>query len=179
MRRRGLTLIEILVVLAVTITLLALIVPQVVDEVRNAGTSAVANALTTVANGAGSFKADVRRYPGQIRFLTDTTSATPTDICGNTIPAVLRGRWAGPYLQSQVSASGIVAGDATLLDALGRDPASGDPASLVIIAVGVDQRSATDLEEQFDGDANFSAGTIRWTGAGVDTLKYYMPISGC
>ena len=179
MTRRGFTLTEILVGMAIMLVLLALIVPQVVNEVRNAGTSSVANALTTVADAAASFKADVRRYPGQIVFLTDTATATPSDICGNTIPAVLRRGWSGPYLQSQVSTSGIVAGDATLQNSLTRDPVSGDPANLVITATGVSQSSANDLEAQFDGNANLSDGTIRWTSASDGTLSYYMPISGC
>lgn len=178
-RPRGFTLIEILATLAIMVILLALIVPQVANQVRNAGTASVANALTTIAKAAGDFKADVRRYPAEIRFLTDTASATPTDLCGNTIPPALRSTWSGPYLQSQVTTSGITAGDATIQNGLTRSPASGNPASLVITALGVDQQSATDLQERFDGDGNFSTGAIRWTSAADGTLTYYMPISGC
>jgi len=181
MPRKGFTTIEVIVALTIMVILLALIVPQVVNEVRDAGTSSVVSALTTVADGASSHKADVRRYPGQLVFLTDTATTTPVDICGTTIPAVLRRRWSGPYLQAHVPTTGLVAGDATLLNALEYDN-SGAPTNLVIVAIGVDQLSADDIEAQFDGDADFADGTIRWVtggGTGIDTLRYYMPISGC
>lgn len=179
MTRRGFTLIEILVVLAIVLALAAIVVPQVASRVRDATPTAVVSTLSTAADAIGQFKADVRRYPERLQWL-GTDAGTPTDICGNTIPAGLLTRWAGPYIQRQVT-GGIPAGDATVLDLLERaDPASTPVSSLILKAIDVTQAAAETIDREIDGTEDLNAGTIRWTGAGVaDTLFYYYPIRGC
>lgn len=181
-RQRGFTLIEILAALAILITLAAVILPVVVGNVRRSTATAVESTLSAVVDGLGRYKGDVRRYPAQIRWLSDPTAGTPTDICGTTIPGVLLTRWGGPYLQQQLTTAGIRAGDATVLNALTRANVTGILSDLVITVVGVEQDNATRIEEEFDGTVNFTTGTIRWASggtSGVDTLRYYLPIRGC
>jgi prepilin-type N-terminal cleavage/methylation domain-containing protein len=180
--RRGFTLIEILAALIIFVALAALIMPQVVSNVRRSTATAVESTLTHLVDGLARHKGDVRRFPAELRWLTDATAGTPTDICGTTIPAALLLRWGGPYLQQQVGTAGIPAGDATVLNALDRDPAAGLVSNLVITVVGVEQDIAARIEAEFDGNADFNGGTIRWVGGGggaADTLRYYMPIRGC
>ena len=180
MRRPGFTLIEVLVVLAVVIALAAVIIPQVAGRAADATPTAVISTLSTASGAIGQFKADVRRYPGRLTWLTNTTG-TPTDICGNAIPAGLLNGWSGPYIQRQVGA-GIPAGDATVLSDLQRaDPAATTVSALVLKAVDVSRDAAEEIDAEIDGTPDLAAGTIRWTdgGGAGDTLYYYHPIRGC
>jgi general secretion pathway protein G len=180
MHRRGFTAIELLVVLAVLVVLAAIVVPQVASRARAATGPAVLSSTATIADAIGQFKADTRRYPGQIRWLV-SLDGTPTDICGDPIPAGLLSRWGGPYIQQHVPAAGLPAGDARILNALLRADAE-TVSSLILRATGVTQQAAERIEREMDGDADFTAGTIRWTpGAGGQpgTLEYHLPIRGC
>ena len=177
MNRRGFTLVEMLAVLTIILVLVAVIVPQVAQEARQATGPAVLSSMATIADAVAQFKADTRRYPGTLQVLVNP-GGSPTDICGSAIPAGLIGRWSGPYLQRQVPASGLTAGDAVIQNTLTRAvPSSTAVSSLIITATGVDQGIAEDIEEDLDGDADFSGGTIRWSAPG--TLTYHVPIRGC
>lgn len=182
--RSGFTLVEMIVVLAIIITLAAVILAQVANQTRRGGTAALAQDLNAVSTAVASFRSDVRRYPSSLAQLTRPLVTGDLDVCGGNMPAVVRARWRGPYLQRAVPATGLRGGDATILNPLLRDPASGNPFSagtLFITAVNVDRDAATDLETQFDGNADFSGGTIRWVsgGAAGDTLRFAIPVRGC
>lgn len=181
MARRGFTLIEILVVLVVLLALAAIVLPQVAGRVRGATPTAVLSTLSTASDAIGQFKADVRRYPGRLEWLA-TDAGAPTDICGNAIPAGLLDRWGGPYIQRQVPATGIPAGDATVLNVLERaDPASTTVSSLILKAVEVTLEDAETIDRQVDGVVDLSAGTVRWIdiAGSADTLYYHYPIRDC
>ena len=180
MRRHGFTLVEILVVLAVILALAAVVIPQVAGRARSATPTAVISSISTLTNAVGQFKADVRRYPQRLEWL-GSTSGSPTDICGNTIPAGLLDRWRGPYIQRQV-ANGVPAGDATVVNLLERDdPATTTVSSLILKAVDVTQDAAEAIDREIDGTIDLNAGTVRWTdiAGSADTLYYYYPIRGC
>ena len=180
MPRRGFTLIEILVVLAVVLALAAIVIPQVAGRAREATPAALISSVSTLTDAIGQFKADVRRYPQRIEWL-GTNTGSPTDVCGNSIPAGLLDGWSGPYLQRRAS-GGIPAGDATIVNLLERaDPAGTTVSSIIIKAYDVRQADAETIDLQIDGVADLNAGTIRWTDiAGpTDTLYYYYPIRGC
>lgn len=177
MRRRGFTTIEVLVVLFVIVALAAIVIPQVATRARDATQAAVLSTSATLADAIAQFKADTRRYPGQLQYLT-STAGTPTDICGNTVPPGLLSRWGGPYIQQHVPATGLPAGDAIILNQLFRaDAEATTVSSLVIKATGVTQDAANAIEQEMDGNADLNGGTIRWSSP--DTLHYYVPIRGC
>ncbi|MFO7894344.1 MAG: prepilin-type N-terminal cleavage/methylation domain-containing protein [Longimicrobiales bacterium] len=180
MSRRGFTLMEMLVVLVVILALAAIVIPQVAGRARDATPTAVISSISTLADAIGQFKADVRRYPGRLEWL-GTNTGSPTDICGNAIPAGLLDRWNGPYIQRQVS-NGIPAGDATVINLLERDdPASTTVSSLILKAADIGQEAAETIDREIDGTIDLNAGTVRWTDVAgpTDTLYYYYPIRGC
>jgi prepilin-type N-terminal cleavage/methylation domain-containing protein len=180
--RRGFTLTEMLVVLAVVLTLAAVILPHVAPRARDATATAAISTLTTAADAIGQFKADTRRYPGRLQWLSQP-SGSPVDICGNPIPGGLLARWAGPYIQRQVVGTGIPAGDALVLDVLERaDPASTPVSTLVLRATGLTATDAERIEAAIDGNDDLDGGAVRWVDAPApapDTLYYHMPIRGC
>lgn len=181
-RRDGFTLIEIMVVVLILITMAAILVPQLANRAGQATGTAVLSTSSTLADAIAQFKADTRRYPGELRWLVSTTDGTPTDVCGGEIPPGLLARWGGPYIQQHVSTSGIPAGDAIISNNVDREHLQSTTVSNAILtAVGVTESQARTMERDMDGDNNLDTGTIRWA-AGADgegTLKYYMPIRGC
>ncbi|NIQ58637.1 MAG: hypothetical protein GWN71_36345, partial [Gammaproteobacteria bacterium] len=92
-------------------------------------------------------------------------AAGDDDACGTNLSPAARNRWAGPYLQRPIPPAGLPAGDATILNALQRNPATAAPrdvGGLFIVVIGVDAEIADALEREFDGDGDPDAGTIRY-----------------
>ena len=176
-RRAGFTMLEVLVVLAVLIALAAVILPQVAGRARGATTGSLASTLTTLNEAVATFRTDVRRYPSTLVHLTTPPPAGALDACGAAIPGGLLANWRGPYLQRPVPASGLPAGDALVTPGLRRS--GGTVAELTIRAAHVDGDLAADLDAAFDGDGDLSAGSIRWSAAGEDTLRFVVPVRGC
>lgn len=176
-RRRGFTLIEVLVVLAVLAALVAVIAPMIAGRAREGTAVAVANNLRAIRTSVASFRQDVRRYPSTLTYLTTAPAGTPTDACGNNIPPAFVARWEGPYLRRSFPAGGLVSGDALILPDLVRT--GGTVGELTVQAIRVDQSAAVTLDDEFDGDSDLNAGAIQWTAAGEDTLAYVTPIRGC
>lgn len=182
--RPGFTLVEMVVVLAIIVALAAVILAQVANQAKRGGTAALAQNLNSVSTAINAFRGDVRRYPSSLAQLTRPLVNGDADACGGNMPAVVRNRWRGPYLQRAIPAGGLPSGDATILDGLLRVPATGNfnaTGTLYVVAVNVDRDAATDLEAQFDGNADFTGGTILWIqgGAAGDTLRFAIPIRGC
>lgn len=180
MRRPGFTVLEMLVVLTILIALAAVVIPQVAARGRDATATAVLSSAATIADAVSQFKADTRRYPGEVRWLV-SLDGTPIDICGDAIPPGLLARWSGPYLQQHVPTTGLPAGDARILNTLSRADGA-TVSSLVISATGVTEAAARRIDREIDGDDDLATGTIRWTaGAGGEpgTLQYFLPIRGC
>lgn len=176
-RRRGFTLIEVLVVLAVLVALAAVILPQMAGRARGGTTGALASGLTSLSDAVGAFRADVRRYPSSLVHLTTPPVVGAVDACGGSIPAQLLQQWQGPYLQRPFAASGLPAGTALILPTVTRS--AGTVAELTLRAVHVDADRAAELDAAFDGDGDLAAGAIRWSPAGDDTLRYVIPVRGC
>lgn len=185
-RHAGFTLVELLVVLAIISVILAFIAYQAVSGIGKSQATAISQSMDAVTEAVMDYREHVGRYPSQLNHLT-TDPAAPADLCGRTVPAVMVARWAGPYLQRDVTSSGFKAGDATVLNALLRVPSVAPatpradtlPGSVFVQAAAVDSAVAVEVDLAFDGVNNFSSGAVRWTTAGEDTLSFGIPIVGC
>lgn len=100
-RRPGLTLVELLVVMAVLSLLTAGIVPGLTAQVRRAKILGTQQEITTLRDALRLYAEDVDAFPP-----TEDLAATPP-IGGlqalidlNRVPAALRPRWRGPYIIS-------------------------------------------------------------------------------
>ncbi|MGI9169268.1 MAG: type II secretion system major pseudopilin GspG [Caulobacteraceae bacterium] len=82
----GFTLLEMLVVIAIIGLLMAIVGPQVLNQLSKAKTHAAKIQIVSTANALDEFQADVGRYPSQGEGLAALTVA----------PAGANG-WAGPY----------------------------------------------------------------------------------
>ena len=181
--RAGVTFMEMLVVLAVVGLLAGVLAPEVLRRLTTGRHAALASTLASVSDALLAYRTDVGRYPRQLRLLTSQPTTSDRDSCNRTLPATLVSGWAGPYLDRQITTSGIVAGSSTVLNTVRRAPTSySTTGTLLVDVTAVDEELATLLEQQFDGTVNFGSGTIRWTesgGTGQGTLVYAIPIRNC
>ena len=183
--RRGITLVELLVVMAILAVLAGILMPELFRRVTESRGAALATDLRTVGTAAAEFRKDVGRYPSLLTQLVAPITTADTDLCGVTYPAVFAARWRGPYLDRPLDANGIAAEAATIPNQLLRFPATVTPPDffgvLVVLAADADSVVAAHVETTFDRTINFADGAIRWapTTAGFGTLAYIIPIRGC
>lgn len=178
--RRGLTLVEVLIVMAILATLAAVLYPSVAVQLRRGQTSALANQLNYLRESAANYRQNVTKYPFTLTQLTVQPAVGAADLCGAlSLTAGNVAAWRGPYLNQNIVGN-IPVGDATVRNQLVRNPptaAGGQLGILQIVADGVTVNAATDLEQQFDGNANFATGTVLYDG--VSILTFQIPIRGC
>lgn len=185
MRRPGFTMVELVVVLAILAGLAAVVLPQMLGQGREGRTAALAQSLTSLRESIYEYRADVRRYPTNLRYLSSQPSSA-NDFCGRNVPSSFLDEWMGPYTKEAVTADGIQLYAAVIQDTLKTEPASfspGQAGSILVTVDAVDSLIADELEQTYDGESSpdFTDGTIRWTGtsAGQGTLEFALPIKGC
>jgi prepilin-type N-terminal cleavage/methylation domain-containing protein len=176
--RRGLTLLELLAVLTILAALAAVLYPTVAVQLRKGQTAALADQLNSLRSAIANYRDNMTRYPKVLTNLTQQPVAGTQDACTNVIPNGLLNNWRGPYLAQNIVGN-IVVGDATVQNTTARNPfnAAG-PALLLITVNDVPLNSATDLEAQYDGNANFATGSIVYN-SGTQVLTFQIPIRDC
>lgn len=179
-RRRGFTLIEILVALLILGLLAGSLLPQVVSRLTGGEAAALAQNFRALADALRAFHEDLGRYPSQLVHLSQPPAAGAADACGRPISAV--DQWRGPYLQRHVPAAGIPAGSAVIRNAVVRSSGTGY-GTLTLRADGVDRAVADRLEAAFDGNADLGTGTVTWGAAAGTadrgTASFSIPVRGC
>ena len=174
---------EIVTVLVIVGVLAAVLYPAVAVQIRKGQTSAVADQLRNLREAIANYKANVQRYPRFLTQLTQQPAAGAPDVCsGGTLPAGLANAWRGPYLAQNVVGN-MPVGDATVQNTILRNPVDNSVAAVGLLQIqvtDVDQAYATDLEAQFDGNSDFTTGTITWVASGSSgTLTFQVPIRNC
>ena len=182
--RAGMTLMEGLITLAIVLLLAGTILPEVMSRLGQGQGAALVTNIDGFKDAIAAFRSDTGRYPQRLSQLSTPLRSSSRDLCGNLIPD--SSVWQGPYIDRTIDpAAGFVVGGAVIADSLRRSPANVSPSSrfgtLTIVATGVEQAVATDLEGAVDGNANLATGTLQWsaTGGGVGELRYGVPIRGC
>lgn len=105
--RRGLTLPEVLVTLAIVSIIAAVLVPALASQISKGDAGRVAEDLKAVQTGINTFVADVRRYPkriNQLALVINTTSDVDL-IAGTSYTADHVAAWRGPYFVRDVVAA--------------------------------------------------------------------------
>lgn len=188
MIRRGFTLAEILIALAIMAIAGAIVIPVVFSQIRASQVAALSQTYAGLSQAVAEFKRATTRYPLLLSSLSAAPAATDDDICGNDLTAANVALWRGPYATRQITASGILVGEYTIRNTLRR--VAGTPVLLMIDAGGVSTDVVADLEGQLDaGAADGATGTIRYTSAAVGSLgaapsgtynlSYAIPINSC
>lgn len=179
--RRGFTLAESLIALAIIATMAAVLYPAMSAQLRHGQSAAMSTALTNLRSAILAYRENVSEYPRTLSLLTNAPVAGATDACGNAISAAQRNAWRGPYLSQNVS-GGVTIGDGTGIDTLIRTPATNAataPGILTIRIINVDSTVAAEIDRQFDGANDLANGIVTWSTSGLDTLKFNISIRNC
>ena len=172
------TIVEVLVALAILAIIAAVVLPTTAGQLRDGHATALANQLANLRDAIGNYRQNVGAYPISLTQLTTQPVAGSTDACGVALSTAELNAWRGPYINQNIVGN-MPIGNAVVVAALSRVVVSGTTGLLRINAARVENDIAGDLEEQFDGNANFATGTILWTAAGDDTLTFQIPVRGC
>lgn len=171
------TIVEVLIALAILAIIAAVVLPTTAGQLREGHAAALANQLANLRDAIGSYRQNVGAYPISLTQLTNQPVAGEDDACGVNLSNPELNAWRGPYINQNI-AGDMPVGQAIVVASLTR-VTIGTAVLLRIRAARVENDLASDLEEQFDGNANFATGTILWTAAGDDTLTFQIPIRGC
>jgi general secretion pathway protein G len=184
--RSGITLVEVIIMLAILAALTALLLPAVQGRIDSGEAAALADNFTQIRRAAVAYRNDVGRYPATLEQLSakpGTGSVPTSDICNQTVPVAGRNAWRGPYIAQQATPGGISTGASRINNTMERNPtntAAQQEGYLRVVAIEVTQNIAEQVDRTFDGGTlDLTTGGITWSSAGDDTLRFHMAIRGC
>lgn len=180
-RRRGLTLVEIIVAVAIILVLTAALAPTLIGALDRKRIERARDSLDALVAGMSEMRADNQDWPGKLSHMTTPITTADRNICGAAYSAGKVSNWAGPYLSRVIPSAGFPIGVGTARDSLVRELISGNDSYLKIQVDSVEQSHASELDGWYDNDGA-AAGTIRWgaaSAAGQVTLFFLRPIRGC
>lgn len=112
--RRGLTLPEVLVTLAIIAVIAAVMIPALTGQLPKGDAGRVAEDLKSIQTGMGAFVSDVRRYPMTVNQLTLKVNTTAFNASSNRLGGGLTlgvyttaqmNRWRGSYMVKSIAAA--------------------------------------------------------------------------
>lgn len=173
--RRGFTLPEVLVTLAIVATLAAVLMPALNNQLSKGDAGRLTSDLVAIQTAVGAFTSDVRRYPGNIDDLKTKPVSTEDDILGNDFGAVLVAKWRGPYLSKDLTGGGMPTGyGATISGIFTKDTLYNDINYLKISVGPITEAEFNNIDQIIDESANSSTGQLRFTGtAASGTATFY------
>lgn len=179
MHRKGFTLVEVLVILAILAALAAVLVPTVSNQVRKADVGRAVGDLTNLRSGIEAFLVNVHRYPGDMEDLVYPIDGTDADATTATYPAGLTSRWEGPYIdrvivddgELETGFGGLIQDEFTVTTDAGVD-------YLTVTIHGIAQPEFDLIDAQIDEGNGATAGRLRWTTGTPDVIHFYaLPIN--
>lgn len=176
--RRGFTLVEVLVVLAIGIVLAAAFLPSLLGGADRARIDESAASLAALGAAIGNMHDDVARYPGRLSDLAAPIGAAGTDLCGTAYGATTTS-WNGPYVERSIPTTGLPLPIGTARDQLAY---TAGPPILHIQVDDVGHADARALDAEIDADADSLAGAVRWgpvSATGVVVLSWVRPVRAC
>jgi prepilin-type N-terminal cleavage/methylation domain-containing protein len=179
--RRGFTLAEILVALALMALLAAVLLPTVAGQILKGDAGRVVQDLEAVRAGSERFLTDVRRYPGRYSDLSSAITVAHADVLGNAYTNGQVTKWEGPYVTKDTTTASVETGfGGRITNVFDTVTNTNAIPYLTFVVTGITGPDADRIDEQIDGpSANpRTTGLLRWVSAGgVDSLKYLaMPI---
>jgi prepilin-type N-terminal cleavage/methylation domain-containing protein len=178
--RRGFTLAEVLVAVALIAALAAVTVPTIRGRMQDAYEDSLISEFETMSSGIQAYKQDVGRYPARLDYLfvlpsgVNPSPTAPKDRCGNFLTATQIANWRGPYITRSLqsaAASFVVAGKDTMLTTF--TTATG---GFKMKIFGPDLQTAGDVDVKVDGTADQLNGTIQYSANGTDYgVEYLVP----
>lgn len=180
--RRGFTLVEVLVILAILAALAAVLVPTVSNQVRKADLGRVTGDMTNLRTGVEAFLVNIHRYPADIEDLVSPIDASDVDINGANYPTGLQSRWEGPYIDRVISDGGTLeTGFGGLIQDDFAATTDGGVDYLTVTILGIAQPEFDRIDTELDEGNGAAAGRLQWSsggGSAADTTYFYaLPIN--
>jgi prepilin-type N-terminal cleavage/methylation domain-containing protein len=174
--KRGFSLAEILVAIAIVAVIAAVVVPSIGSQLKSGDESRVQQDLTAIRAATEQFLADVRRYPKSLgQLITQPESPTSdTSLVAGVFSTSQMNRWKGPYLNKD-SATAVRTGFDASIDALFTSVAWSGQNYLTVSLPAVDTGFARALDRRMD-DGTETTGSIQYT-LGVPTtttIRYFV-----
>ena len=184
--RRGVTLIEIVVVITVLLILAAAMVPSLIGGVDRDRVSSSVDALQDITEAMTAMRTDNQDWPGRISHMSKPITTSDRNVCWASGYSSGRvSNWAGPYIDRVVPSTGLPISIGVIKDSVYRSQVSGNDALLTIEVQNVSVEDAFGVNTAVDNDgdvAGRTTGTVQWSTTspeGLVTLFYYRPIRGC
>lgn len=182
MRRKGFTLIEIMVALMILSGLIAIMVPVVMDQSRQGDPTRVGGDLSAIGSALSMFRAHTLTVPDDLEDLANPVTASDRQLDAGEYSTSMINRWNGPYLDTPMAERGpgdpfspdslqtgfkaFIAPVFALYDGLANDslPAiAAEDANFVALMVrGLNAEEFENLNDLLDGEAEVtgSAGCV-------------------
>ncbi len=181
--RRGFTLAEVLVTIAIIAIIAAAIIPAVTSQIGKGDETTVTSGVNTMRTSITTFVADVRTFPSRLSQLTTVpTAATDTALSGVAYSAAHVSRWKGPY-----STTSTFAADDSLPIGLGAflGDTLKDSLNFVVANIHMNAGSAAAntalafrIEALLESTADSNGGTVRWRNINTSRrLKIFLTSS--
>lgn len=195
--RRGFSLIEVLVAVAVVIVLATALLPNLLASTDRLRVQSTALVLEALSDGISTARFDNQDWPLLLSHLVHGITTNDLNICGSTYRAGTVNNWDGPYYERTFPATGLPTAIGVIRDTLEREIISGGGGGpgqgqgqggggavslLKIVVDSVPEEDARELNRIVDADGDAAAGTIRWTapsGSGLTTVRWLRTIKGC
>lgn len=186
MNRRGYTLTEVILVVAILLIIGAVIIPTISQVQKSKDIKATADALAEFAEAVQRFFLDTQHYAGFLTHFSSPITTSMRNSCSDTYPAGAVGKWAGPYVDRLWGSNAIRLEIGLLQDSLiyVDNPQQGGGANALqkMIITDVLVEDAEAINSRLDGDVSNTEGTIQWSLPPVDgrvTMYYVVPIKSC
>jgi prepilin-type N-terminal cleavage/methylation domain-containing protein len=175
--RRGFTLPEVLVTIAIVATLAAVLLPALNNQLSKGDAGRLTSDLVAVQTAVGAFTSDVRRYPRILTDLKTRPEGTADDILDNEYTAALVAKWRGPYLSKDLSNSDLPTGYGASIQGTfaASDPSEYNGIRYLTISVSpITEAEFNNIDQIIDETANSSTGQLRFDGTAVSgTATFY------
>jgi prepilin-type N-terminal cleavage/methylation domain-containing protein len=181
----GLTLIEIVVVVAILLILAAAVAPSLIGSLDRTRAVSAVDQLQDIIDAMSEMRKDQQDWPGRVSHMATPITTSDKNVCGANYTAGRVNNWAGPYLDRSVPSSGLPIAIGVMKDTTYRSDISGTDALLTLEIINVSQEDALAVNTAVDNDgavAGRTIGTVRWSTSsseGLVTMYYYRPIRGC
>jgi prepilin-type N-terminal cleavage/methylation domain-containing protein len=174
-QKKGFTLAEVLVTIAIIAVVGAIVIPSIGGQLRTGDESRVQQDLTSLRAAAEQFLADVRRYPNSVGQLVVKPAITESGLLGGVYTTSQTTRWRGPYLNKDSVSSLKTGYDLTATTTFGFvNFPSTTQKYLTIDIAAVDTGYARGIDRKMD-DGVETTGMIQYTIAASSTtaIKFY------
>lgn len=184
--RRGFTLVEVIVALAVMLILAAVALPQMAGYLDQQRIQDTATLMATVRDAlygpSTSFRSNVGANAGRLSHLSTPLVNGDDNSCGNNYNGGQRNSWpnGGPYVNFVIDPTGGLRTPIGQADDLMTRITGGGTWLRINFNNSVTLADAQALDLHVDGSLSATTGTVRWTAqAGTDmaTLHYYVAIN--